>query len=54
MASNAELISDRGKWGDSKPGSLPVRVAKRQRRHMFDRFLRSLSPTSDDASSTSV
>jgi hypothetical protein len=48
MASNAELISDRGRWGDSKPGSLPVRVAKRQRRHMFDRFLRSLSPTSED------
>ena len=31
-----------------KPGSLPVRVAKRQRRQMFDRFLRSLSPTSED------
>src|SRR5262245_52937613 len=48
MASDAELISGRGKWGESKPGSLPTRVAKRQRRHMFDRFLRSFSPTGDD------
>lgn len=48
MASNAELISDRGKWGESRPGSLPTRVARRQRRQMMDRFLRSFSPTSED------
>jgi SAM-dependent methyltransferase len=48
MASNQELSSERAKWGDPKPGSLPTRVAKRQRLQMFNRFLRSLSPTSED------
>jgi len=48
MADNMELTSDRGKWGDPKPGSLPTRIAKYQRRRMFDRFLHSLSPADKD------
>jgi hypothetical protein len=36
-----------GKWGHSTPGSLPTRIAKRQRRRMFSRFLQSLSPAPD-------
>jgi SAM-dependent methyltransferase len=48
MASNAGLIPEHGKWGVSKPGSLPTRVAKRQRRLMFDRFLKTLSPMAAD------
>lgn len=46
--SSGDLTSAEAKWGDSKPGSLPTRVAKRQRRQMFERFLASLSPTSED------
>jgi hypothetical protein len=42
------LTSGDAKWGDSKPGSLPTRVAKRQRRQMFERFLGTLSPASED------
>jgi hypothetical protein len=48
MADNMELTADHGKWGESKPGSLPTRIAKRQRRQMLERFVRSLSPTSED------
>jgi SAM-dependent methyltransferase len=48
MADNVELTSDRSKWGEPKPGSLPTRIAKRQRRQMFDRFLHSLSPAGND------
>jgi hypothetical protein len=48
MADSGKLASDRGKWGDSAPGSLATRVAKRQRRQMFERFLRSLSPARED------
>jgi hypothetical protein len=49
MADSGELASDRGKWGDSAPGSLPTRVAKRQRRQMFERFLQAMSPGREDA-----
>jgi SAM-dependent methyltransferase len=48
MANNIELTSNRGKWGDPTPGSLPTRIAKHQRRRMFERFLRSLSPSDND------
>jgi hypothetical protein len=48
MADSGELASDRGKWGDSAPGSLPTRVAKRQRRQMFERFLSALAPAGED------
>lgn len=41
-------LSDQARWGDSAPGSLPTRVAKRQRRLMFDRFMRGLSPSATD------
>jgi SAM-dependent methyltransferase len=47
-AGSGELTSGDVKWGDSKPGSLPTRVAKRQRRQMFERFLGALSPASED------
>lgn len=49
MADSGEFVSDRGKWGDSAPGSLPTRVAKRQRRQMFERFLQAMSPGREDA-----
>jgi hypothetical protein len=48
MADHGELSSDRAKWGDAEVGSLPTRVAKRQRRQMFERFLRALAPSPDD------
>ena len=41
-------ISEQAKWGDSAPGSLPTRVAKRQRRLMFERFMAALSPSEKD------
>jgi hypothetical protein len=44
MAETGELTSDRARWGEGAPGSLPTRVAKRQRRLMFERFLGALSP----------
>jgi hypothetical protein len=44
MAEMGELTSDRARWGEGAPGSLPTRVAKRQRRLMFERFLGALSP----------
>jgi hypothetical protein len=48
MTDDVELSQDRGKWGDPKPGSLPTKIAKRQRRQMFERFLHSLSPVAED------
>jgi hypothetical protein len=40
-------IADRALWGESEPGSLPTRLAKRQRRRMFEQFLKRLSPASE-------
>ena len=48
MVDNVELTADRSKWGESQPGSLPTRIAKRQRRRMFHRFLHSLAPAGED------
>src|SRR5260370_7226208 len=48
MVDNVELTADRSKWGESEPGSLPTRIAKRQRRRMFHRFLHSLAPAAED------
>lgn len=42
-----ELSPDRAKWGDAEVGSLPTRVAKRQRRQMFERFRTALTPAAD-------
>src|SRR5258708_8239469 len=47
-AGSGQATSGDAKWGDSRPGSLPTRVAKRQRRQMFERFLGTLSPASED------
>lgn len=38
----------KGKWGAGEPGSWPTRVAKRQRRLMFARFLELLEPSEND------
>jgi hypothetical protein len=47
MSSSDASPLESAKWGDSSPGSLPTRIAKRQRRRMFCRFLQSLSPAPD-------
>lgn len=40
--------AERGKWGAGEPGSLPTRVAKRQRRQMFGRFMDIFRPAADE------
>jgi hypothetical protein len=47
MADDVELAAASAVWGESKPGSLPTRIAKRQRQQMFNRCLGSLSPASE-------
>src|SRR5260370_21986067 len=48
MVDNVELHAEGSKGGESEPGSLPTRIAKRQRRRMFHRFLHSLAPAAED------
>ncbi len=47
MSSSKASTVESAKWGDSAPGSLPTRIAKRQRQRMFERFLQTLSPGRD-------
>jgi hypothetical protein len=47
MISSRASPLESAKWGHSAPGSLPTRIAKRQRQRMFGRFLQSLSPAAD-------
>ena len=47
MSSTKASTVESAKWGDSAPGSLPTRIAKRQRQRMFGRFLETLSPAPD-------
>lgn len=49
MAGQGESEAERGKWGAGEPGSLPTKVAKRQRRLMFQRFLDALGPSPSDS-----
>jgi hypothetical protein len=47
MSSTKASTVESAKWGESAPGSLPTRIAKRQRQRMFGRFLETLSPAPD-------
>jgi hypothetical protein len=47
MSSTKASTVESAKWGDAAPGSLPTRIAKRQRQRMFGRFLQTLSPAPD-------
>ena len=47
MSSTKASTLESAKWGDLAPGSLPTRIAKRQRLRMFGRFLQTLSPAPD-------
>jgi hypothetical protein len=47
MSSTKASTLESAKWGDSAPGSLPTRIARRQRQRMFGRFVQTLSPAPD-------